>query len=108
MTNAESPIIDETDKKIIGLLFEDARMHLSKIGKAVGLSKNAVWTRYENMCKKGVITGSTVQINYKKLGYDAVAQLLLSVDPSKVEGGHKLYQRKNTRCFWTRCARFKI
>jgi DNA-binding Lrp family transcriptional regulator len=85
MTNEKSLITDETDKKIISLLFEDARKNFSEIGETVGLSKNAVWTHYKNMCKKAIITGATVQINYKKLGYDAVAQLLLLVDPSKVE-----------------------
>jgi Lrp/AsnC family leucine-responsive transcriptional regulator len=85
MANSESSITDKIDRKIISLLLEDARMNFSEIGEEVGLSKNAIWTRYENMCKQGVITGATVQVNYKKLGYEAVGQLLLLVDPSKVE-----------------------
>ena len=84
MKNTESHV-DQIDKKIISFLFADSRKNFSEIGEEVGLSKNAVWTRYEKMCSGAVITGATVQINYKKLGYDAVAQLLLSVDPSKVE-----------------------
>jgi DNA-binding Lrp family transcriptional regulator len=77
--------LDEIDRKIISCLFEDSRRNLSGIGKEIGLSKNAIWTRYKLLCNRGVITGSTVQINYKKLGYDAVGQLLLAVEPSKVE-----------------------
>jgi DNA-binding Lrp family transcriptional regulator len=79
------PNIDEIDRKIISCLFEDARRNFSDIGKEIGLSKNAIWTRYETLCKQGIITGATININYKKMGYDAVAQLLLVVDPQQVE-----------------------
>ena len=85
MTSLGCQIIDEIDRKIIGLLFEDSRKNFSDIGEEVKLSKNAIWTRFNRMCDQGIITGATVQINYKKLGYDAVAQLMLAVDPSKIE-----------------------
>jgi DNA-binding Lrp family transcriptional regulator len=81
----EKQKLDEIDRTIISGLLEYSRRNLSDIGKEIGLSKNAIWTRYELLCKNGVITGSTVQINYKKLGYDAVGQLLLTVEPSKIE-----------------------
>jgi DNA-binding Lrp family transcriptional regulator len=71
--------IDGIDKKIIGLLFEDSRKSFSDIAQEVDVSKNAAWTRYNKLCKSEIITGATVQINYKKLGYEAVATLLLDV-----------------------------
>jgi Lrp/AsnC family transcriptional regulator, regulator for asnA, asnC and gidA len=85
MESAKVSVIDNIDRKIIGLLFEDARKSFSDIGKEIVLSKNAIWTRYQNLCRTGVITGSTVQINYRKLGYEAVGQLLLVVSPSNVD-----------------------
>jgi Lrp/AsnC family transcriptional regulator for asnA, asnC and gidA len=76
---------DEIDLKIIGHLLEDARRTFAEIGKEIGISKNAVWSRYKNMTKKGIINGATVQINYKKLGCDAVGILLMDVEPSQIE-----------------------
>jgi len=80
---------NEIDMKIIGLLIENARRNFAEIGKEVGISKNAAWSRYKNMAKAGVIKGATVQINYKKLGYDAVGTLLINVEPSQVEQASK-------------------
>jgi DNA-binding Lrp family transcriptional regulator len=76
---------DKIDTKIIGLLFEDARRSLAEIGREVGISKNAVWNRYRKMINAGIITGATVQVNYKRLGYDAVGTLLLDVEPTRLE-----------------------
>jgi len=76
---------DEIDSKIIGLLLGDARRTFAEIGKEIGISKNTVWNRYKNMTKKGIINGATIQINYKKLGYDAVGILLMDVDPPQIE-----------------------
>jgi Lrp/AsnC family transcriptional regulator for asnA, asnC and gidA len=76
---------DEIDLKLIGFLLWDARRTFAEIGKEIGISKNAVWNRYKNMTKKGIINGATIQINYKKLGYDAVGILLMDVNPSQID-----------------------
>jgi len=89
MTAAESLARDKTNKKIIGLLLDNARRTFSEIGKEVGISKNAVWNRYKEMTQEALITGATVQINYKKLGYDAVGTLLLDVDMQHIEQASK-------------------
>ena len=89
MTAAKPLARDKTNIKIIGLLLDNARRTFAEIGKEVGISKNAVWNRYKEMTRAGIITGATVQINYKKLGYDAVGTLLLDVDPSKIEQASK-------------------
>ena len=76
---------DEIDLRIIGHLLEDARRTFAEIGKEIGISKNTVWNRYKNLTKRGIINGATIQINYKKLGYDAVGILLIDVDQSQIE-----------------------
>ena len=85
MASTQSDTVDKIDTKIVGHLLEDARKNFTEIGREIGISKNVVWNRYEKMIADGVITGSTVQINYKRLGYDCVGTLLLEVDPSQVE-----------------------
>ena len=89
MTAAELLARDKTNIKIIGLLLDNARRTFSEIGKEVGISKNAVWNRYKEMTQAALITGATVQINYKKLGYDAVGTLLLDVDMQHIEQASK-------------------
>ncbi len=77
-------VLDPIDAKIIGLLFEDSRNNFSDIGKQIGISKNAVWSRFKRLSQLQVIIGATVQINYKKLGYDAVAGLALDIEASHI------------------------
>ena len=76
--------IDKVDKKIVGLLFEDSRRNFAEIAQEIGISKNAAWSRYKKLRQMKIINGATVQINYKKLGYDAVATLLLDVDNQRL------------------------
>jgi len=85
MTTTQLRARDKVDTEIIGLLFEDARRSFAEIGKEVEVSKNAVWNRYKKMTKAGIITGATAQINYKRLGYDAVGTILLDVEPAQLE-----------------------
>jgi DNA-binding Lrp family transcriptional regulator len=74
--------IDELDAKILASLLSDARKNFASIAKELSVSRNTVWNHFRNMEKAGIITGATLQVNYKKLGYDCLASLLLSVEPS--------------------------
>jgi len=60
--------IDETDKKILELLQENARMESTKISSLVGITAEAVSYRIKNLVKKGVIHLFTVNIDKEKLG----------------------------------------
>jgi Lrp/AsnC family transcriptional regulator, leucine-responsive regulatory protein len=90
---------DETDKKIIGQLFQNARNNFAEIAKQTGISKNAAWTRYKKLSKTGIITGATAQINYKKLGYDALGTLLMNVEPSQIEQVSNYFKTKIPNAF---------
>lgn len=57
-------ILNEKDEKILKLLTEDGRMKKSDIGKAVGISGNAVGMKLKTMIDSGIITRFTVDINY--------------------------------------------
>ena len=75
--------INEVDAKILRKMLSDSRTNFVDMAKEFGLSKNTVWNRFQEMKKTGLINGSTVQINYRSLGYDCVASILLQVDPPK-------------------------
>jgi DNA-binding Lrp family transcriptional regulator len=54
--------VDETDKKIIALLKEDARMHLVQVGKEIGLTEGAVRARIVHMLASGEIERFTIDV----------------------------------------------
>jgi Lrp/AsnC family transcriptional regulator for asnA, asnC and gidA len=77
--------IDEIDAKILKDLLTDARKSFQAIAKECKVTKNAIWKHFRKLEKEGIIVGSTLQLNYKKLGYKAVATLGILVDPRQTE-----------------------
>ncbi|NLI61629.1 MAG: Lrp/AsnC family transcriptional regulator [Clostridiales bacterium] len=60
--------LDETDRAIIRLLTQNARMSYVDIGEAVGLSRVAVKARIDALENKGIIEEYTTIINPQKIG----------------------------------------
>ena len=60
--------LDELDRRIVGLLIQNARMSYSDIGQQVGISRVAVKMRVQALEKKGIIEEYTTIINPQKLG----------------------------------------
>jgi DNA-binding Lrp family transcriptional regulator len=81
--------IDEIDTCILRELLGDARKSFVDIAITIGVSKNTVRNRFAEMTKAKIIVGATAQINYKRLGYDCVAALLLEVEPAQLESVSK-------------------
>ncbi len=48
-------MIDAFDKKILGVLQQDASLPLEEIGEKVGLSRNACWRRVRRLEEDGII-----------------------------------------------------
>lgn len=61
--------LDVKDKKILTLLSEDARMPLSRIGKAVNLSRDSVSYRIKKLEREGIILNFMPVIDLTKLGF---------------------------------------
>jgi Lrp/AsnC family transcriptional regulator, regulator for asnA, asnC and gidA len=76
-------IIDEIDLKILGILIADAKMSYSDIGEKVFLSPGAVHTRVKKMETSGIIKGSSISIDTKKLGWDISAFLGIYLEKSE-------------------------
>jgi len=73
--------MDETDLFIIKRMTENARVSFRKIAKELGVSPDTVITRYKTLQEKGVIRGSTVVINPKKIGYSGMAVFMIDASP---------------------------
>lgn len=70
--------IDETDRKIIEMLRENANIPNAKLGKAVGLSEPAARRRVANLVSRGVIRRFTIDVEE---GGGVQALVFLSTSP---------------------------
>ncbi len=65
--------IDNVDLKILSLLMEDAKTPYTEIAKKVFVSGGTVHVRMRKMEEMGIVTGTTLKMNYSKLGIDISA-----------------------------------
>ena len=75
--------IDEIDLKILRILIDDAKISYGDIGEKVFLSPGAVHTRVKKLESSGIITGSSISIDTKKLGWDISAFLGIYLEKSE-------------------------
>ncbi len=78
-----SHILDVTDKKILDILKQNARVPLKVIAEKVYLSVPTVSERILRLEKAKVITGYMAQVDPAKLGYTIQAFINLTVDPAR-------------------------
>ncbi|KGB67650.1 transcriptional regulator [Ornithobacterium rhinotracheale H06-030791] len=65
--------IDEVDKRILRYLIENTRMPFTEIAKKMDVSAGTIHVRVKKLEDVGIIKGSTLNIDYSKMGYDFVA-----------------------------------
>lgn len=62
--------IDQLDQQILRVLTQDARVPYAEMAKNFGVSPGTIHVRVEKMRQAGIIEGTKVRINPRKLGYD--------------------------------------
>ncbi|EJS86949.1 DNA-binding transcriptional regulator AsnC [Pasteurella multocida subsp. multocida str. Anand1_buffalo] len=62
--------IDNLDQQILRILTKDARTPYAEMAKNFGVSPGTIHVRVEKMRQAGIIEGTKVRINERKLGYD--------------------------------------
>ncbi len=65
--------LDEIDKKILDFLVENTRMPFTEIAKQMDVSAGTIHVRVKKMEDAGIILGSSLNIDYSKLGYQFTA-----------------------------------
>jgi Lrp/AsnC family leucine-responsive transcriptional regulator len=75
--------MDQIDIKILSLLEKDARMPLKLLAEQIYLSSPATAARIEKLENEGIISGYSVKLNYKKLGYPVIAFINLELAPTR-------------------------
>ena len=67
--------IDNIDLKILELLMRDAKTPYTEIAKKVFVSGGTVHVRMRKMEEMGIVKGTTLSMDYSKLGWDLTAFL---------------------------------
>jgi DNA-binding Lrp family transcriptional regulator len=75
--------IDDLDKLILEQLLLDGRKSLVDIAKDCGVSSITIGKHFDKLKKEGIITGSTLQINYRHLGLNTVFTLNFRIRPDQ-------------------------
>ncbi|MBT0608759.1 Lrp/AsnC family transcriptional regulator [Aequorivita echinoideorum] len=65
--------LDDTDHKILDMLIDNTRTPFTDIAKKLEISAGTVHVRVKKMEEAGIITGSSLQVDYEKLGYSFIA-----------------------------------
>ena len=65
--------LDDTDNQILNMLIDNTRTPFTDIAKKLDISAGTVHVRVKKMEESGIIVGSSLTLNYKKLGYTFIA-----------------------------------
>ncbi|MBD3389397.1 winged helix-turn-helix transcriptional regulator [Candidatus Micrarchaeota archaeon] len=73
-------MLDSTDMRTIHILLDNAKVSLAEIGKELGISQPAARKRIQKLKDKGVLRGSTILLNERRIGWE---RALLALEVSK-------------------------
>ncbi len=65
--------LDEIDHQILDMLIDNTRVPFTDIAKKLLISAGTVHVRVKKMEEAGIIKGSSLTLDYKKLGYSFIA-----------------------------------
>jgi Lrp/AsnC family transcriptional regulator, leucine-responsive regulatory protein len=76
---------DDTSRRLIEELQQNARLTLAELGRRVGLSSPAVAERLQRLEREGVITGSRAVVDPRALGLALSAVLRIRPSPRQLQ-----------------------
>jgi Lrp/AsnC family transcriptional regulator for asnA, asnC and gidA len=82
MQNSELTKLDELDRQILSRLVEDGKMAYTDLAKQLFVSSGTIHVRMRKMEELGIVKGSSLILDYHKLGYDVTAFIGVFLDKS--------------------------
>lgn len=67
--------LDNIDHQILDMLIDNSRVPFTDIAKKHNVSAGTIHVRVKKMEEAGIITGSSLNVDYKKLGYSFIAYI---------------------------------
>lgn len=77
--------MDETDKKLLDVLRDNARISLSSLSRVLGLSRSTVQDRINKLESRGIIAGYTVRLRQDIAAREIRAQVMLKIVPKALD-----------------------
>lgn len=75
-------ILDEVDKKILEVLMKDAKKPYTEVAKKAFVSGGTVHVRMRKLEEAGIVEGTTLKVDYAKLGFDITAFIGIFLEKS--------------------------
>ena len=69
--------IDSTDRAILGLLQDNARMSNAEIGRRIDLATSAVHQRIRKLEEQGIVVGYECRVDPRAVGYGLAAYVMI-------------------------------
>ena len=79
------PLFDEIDRKILKFLVGNARMPFLEIARECGISGAAIHQRIKKLEDSGVILGSRLIVDPKKMGFDVCAFISIRIQDPQLQ-----------------------
>ena len=76
--------IDKLDLQIIQHLMQDANISYADLGKKLFVSPGTIHVRIKKLQDNGVVSGTRLHVNLKKLGYDVIAFIGIYLEKSSL------------------------
>ncbi|MFW9907003.1 MAG: Lrp/AsnC family transcriptional regulator [Candidatus Thorarchaeota archaeon] len=94
---------DNNDFKIIDMLRKNARSSLRDIAKEVNMSPSSVRNRIEKLLERGMIKHFTIDVNYRRMGYEIQVIVLITSKPGSSEQIYQALSKFNQihEIYWT-------
>ncbi|MBT8317857.1 MAG: winged helix-turn-helix transcriptional regulator [Lutibacter sp.] len=73
-------MLDEIDHQILDILIENARTPFTDIAKKLVVSAGTIHVRVKKMEDEGIIKGSTLTLDYEKMGYSFISHVGIYLD----------------------------
>ena len=78
--------IDDVDKQILHFLIDNTRTPFTEIAKQMNVSAGTIHVRVKKMEDAGIIKGTTLIVDYTRMGYDFIAYVgILLTKSNKTE-----------------------
>ena len=86
--------VDDTDRRILVILQENARTSNAEIARRIGMAPSAVYERIRKLEDRGIIQGYELRLDAKALGLGLVAYVFVRADENvgSADTGERLAQ----------------
>jgi Lrp/AsnC family transcriptional regulator for asnA, asnC and gidA len=78
------PQIDKLDLQIIGEMMRDSEISYADLGKKLFVSGGTIHVRIKKLQELGIVLGTRMHVDIKKIGYDIIAFVGIYLDKSNL------------------------